>query len=497
MLKDAPPKKPPDNIILPYGPTVQTIKIPIESTEAEANPAQTFIRKLDSADPSLLAPYNYLTKREFKKEKVDEAQKQLDPCDIGLECKQDIEIQDTPEVPEETPETIINWKHKDKIAEAEGKRINPDREWTEGFIPEKESVTVQKEGTQAEVAGTQTKQTNNKYDPMQALIDRKEKPNPNLVCIPQLIRTIKTNKLPKVWQVAAQQKLDKCLATQENPTGWKGAAQKKIKTCLENQTYRKEEREAYQKMMEGLEIIQKEQNKNHNIIRKIETENIELEKEKASENIETNEPNNPEEESITEGQDSYSTHGIMRILINPNKDNAPIDKDDLLNELLEEEELFNTFEKEIEQDLAELEQEKVTNQDISYKVCRCGLKGNRKTGTKCDNDISVADAIQQPTSRIRRVQEKARTDKHKRPVDITSGKPFTWDKYRIGPSEDEPCKVALTQKGECPYMKVTILGHQFEALLDSGAGLSLMSKAAATKLMNSKEWENSIQKQNR
>ena len=43
-------------------------------------------------------------------------------------------------------------------------------------------------------------------------------------------------------------------------------------------------------------------------------------------------------------------------------------------------------------------------------------------------------------------------------------------------------------------MKVTILGHQFEALLDSGAGLSLMSKAAATKLMNSKEWENSIEK---
>ena len=41
---------------------------------------------------------------------------------------------------------------------------------------------------------------------------------------------------------------------------------------------------------------------------------------------------------------------------------------------------------------------------------------------------------------------------------------------------------------------MTILGHQFEALLDSGAGLSLISKAAATKLMNSKEWKNSPQK---
>ena len=40
-------------------------------------------------------------------------------------------------------------------------------------------------------------------------------------------------------------------------------------------------------------------------------------------------------------------------------------------------------------------------------------------------------------------------------------------------------------------MKVTILGHQFEALLDSGAGLSLISKAAASKLMASKEWAES------
>ena len=71
---------------------------------------------------------------------------------------------------------------------------------------------------------------------------------------------------------------------------------------------------------------------------------------------------------------------------------------------------------------------------------------------------------------------------------------MSWDKYRIGPRGDEPPKVPLTQKGECPYMKITILGHKFEALLDSGAGLSLISKAAATKLMNSKEWKNSPQK---
>ena len=57
-----------------------------------------------------------------------------------MECKQDIEIQDTPE----TPEDIINWEHKEKIAEAEGKIIKSDREWTPGYIPEKESNTEQK-----------------------------------------------------------------------------------------------------------------------------------------------------------------------------------------------------------------------------------------------------------------------------------------------------------------------------------------------------------------
>ena len=228
--------------------------------------------------------------------------------------------------------------------------------------------------------------------------------------------------------------------TKVEAKAWKAAVLRKIGKCLENQNHEQKKQAAYQKKLG------------------IDTENIELKKEKAREAIdthvyettETSKPNNPEENSMAEGQDSYSTHGIMRILTNPNKEIIPTDKDELLNELLDEEELYNTFAKEIEQDLAELEQDKVINQDRSHKVCRCGLNDNRKTGTKCDNNITVADAIQQPASRIRRIQEKARTDKHKRPVDITSGKPFTWDTYRIGPCDDEPCKVALKQKGECP-----------------------------------------------
>ena len=105
MLEDAPPKKPPDKIVLPYGPKVQTVKLPIETTEAKGNQAQTFIRQLDTA--TQLAPYKYLTKEEYKKTVNNETNKKKDPCDIGQECKQDIEIQVTPETPEDI-EDIIN-----------------------------------------------------------------------------------------------------------------------------------------------------------------------------------------------------------------------------------------------------------------------------------------------------------------------------------------------------------------------------------------------------
>jgi hypothetical protein len=39
-------------------------------------------------------------------------------------------------------------------------------------------------------------------------------------------------------------------------------------------------------------------------------------------------------------------------------------------------------------------------------------------------------------------------------------------------------------------MKVTLLGHEFDALMDSGAGLSLISRTSVDTLMKSEEWKN-------
>ena len=203
MLEDAPPKKPPDKIVLPYGPKVQTVKFP---KEAKGYQAQTFIRHLGTA--TQLAPYKHLTKEEYKKTVNDETNKKNDPCDIGKECKQDIEIQDTPETPEDI-EDIINWEHKEEIAEAEGKIIKSDREWAPGYIPEEESNTEKKENTELEAAENQEALGVDKYDAMQAFSESiKKKREPNPVSTRKLIRTIKENqnKEKEIWKRTEKKK---------------------------------------------------------------------------------------------------------------------------------------------------------------------------------------------------------------------------------------------------------------------------------------------------
>ena len=168
MPEDAPSKKPPDKTILPYGPKVQTIKIPIETTQAKGIKEKTFIRHLSTTTTTPLTPYKYLTENEYKKEEAKETNRKKDPCQMGTECKQDKEITNT----QGAPKTKINWEHKEKIAEAEGDITTAKREWTPGYIPGEEPKTEKEE----------------KYDAMQALRNSiREKPGPSIV---KLVRTI-------------------------------------------------------------------------------------------------------------------------------------------------------------------------------------------------------------------------------------------------------------------------------------------------------------------
>ena len=68
-------------------------------------------------------------------------------------------------------------------------------------------------------------------------------------------------------------------------------------------------------------------------------------------------------------------------------------------------------------------------------------------------------------------------------MDYKTGKFLKPDEYIGGHMQE------LTLKGTCPYMPVKLLENNFDALMDSGSGLSLISRPAATKLMKSTAWE--------
>ena len=64
-----------------------------------------------------------------------------------------------------------------------------------------------------------------------------------------------------------------------------------------------------------------------------------------------------------------------------------------------------------------------------------------------------------------------------------TGKVLKPDEYKNGFMQE------LKVKGTCPYMPVKLLETKFEALMDSGSGLSLISEPAAKKPMKSEAWE--------
>ena len=147
MLKeDAPNDKPLDKIKTEKPiKKVETVAVPVPgyknwyNTTIDGKPTIVFMRKIEHVTPSQQpdsrerTTHSYMSKEEVKEAIKQESTKPKDPCEKQLECIQDKESQ------EDAPE--LNWKHKDKIDEAEGPIIDPKREWTEGYIPAEESKT--------------------------------------------------------------------------------------------------------------------------------------------------------------------------------------------------------------------------------------------------------------------------------------------------------------------------------------------------------------------
>ena len=147
MLEDARRKKPPDKPTIetientekpteeiiestepkvrPYGPKVQTVEI--ESQNKEEKP-KIFIQSKSMPGP--MKEYKNLTNGEHMVKIEKELSKGIDPCEKGMECKQDVEIRKPEENPEENEKGIeekeLNWKHEDLVPEAPDPISIPD-----------------------------------------------------------------------------------------------------------------------------------------------------------------------------------------------------------------------------------------------------------------------------------------------------------------------------------------------------------------------------------
>ena len=106
MPEDARRKKPPDKPtekrndtiestepkVRPYGPKVQTVEI--KSQNKDEKP-KVFIQDKSTSMPGPLKDYKHLTNGEHRVKIEEELSKEIDPCEKGMECKQDREIKKT------------------------------------------------------------------------------------------------------------------------------------------------------------------------------------------------------------------------------------------------------------------------------------------------------------------------------------------------------------------------------------------------------------------
>ena len=284
MPEDARRKKPPDKPtekrndtiestepkVRPYGPKVQTVEI--KSQNKDEKP-KVFIQDKSTSMPGPLKYYKHLTNGEHRVKIEEELSKEIDPCEEGMECKQDREIRKPEEEEKETEEKELNWKHEDLVPEAADPIIIPDI----NSIPERPQDQKQtndveqmnklraqkKENEKEEVKELQDQMKQLKlleaqgkpYDPEEALKQRPKTPGQNpvdVVRIVRLLRDIEEEETP-AWQIAQQQKVKSFIENHaekdETPT-WQKTQQHKISQCLETKDWRQVQEDRIRQCME-------------------------------------------------------------------------------------------------------------------------------------------------------------------------------------------------------------------------------------------------------
>ena len=223
--------------------------------------------------------------------------KPKDPCEKDLECKQDKEKINTGE--QKTPGEL-NWTHKNKIAEAEGINIDPNRKWSPGYIPDDAKPETKEEEKKTQEPKyiytgkekpkepeTQSQQTTGskekEYNPEEALIKSIQERATNL---PQVKRIRKTTK-------------------KDNEQNWKREIRQKIRTLAQEV-----EKDKAQKVVPSPNNIESQD-------RKTETKQV---------NIQTREPQKIRKTEEKETIDTYQYQEEMRILTDPTPKNNNIEE---------------------------------------------------------------------------------------------------------------------------------------------------------------------------
>ena len=177
-----------------------------------------------------------------------------------------------------------------------------------------------------------------------------------------------------------------------------------------------------------------------------------------------------EEEKETFENPTMTHQEGIHILTNPNLQTTDTFDSD-------EEELFRQIEEETEK---EIEIRKKVSQLQPIQVCQCRLIKEERE----DAEVSLKSEAHNTSYNDRKLIEKSReNEKNGQSVDYRTGEFVKPDEYTDGHMQ------ILEQKGTCPYMPVKLLENKFDALLDSGSGLSLISRSAAIQLMKSTIWE--------
>ena len=256
--------------------------------------------------PGPMKEYKNLTNGEHMVKIEKELSKGIDPCEKGMECKQDREIR-KPEEKEETEEKELNWKHEDLVPEAPDPISIPD---TNNIpkIPHDQTKTndveqmnklkaQKKENEKEEVKELQEQMEQLKlleaqgktYDPEEVLRQSIKTPGKNPVDIVRIVRLLKDTENEEIpaWQIKQQQKVKSFIENHrekdETPT-WQKTQQHKISQCLETKEW------------EDWELIQE------NKIRQCMEEQFKAEEEKKTRHMEEKEKSK-EKEKLPEPSD--------------------------------------------------------------------------------------------------------------------------------------------------------------------------------------------------